>query len=121
MIRELIAVKARGDIQPVVRVPANADTASREIRTLPRPLDHRSLALASMFCRMRLDHPDDPSGSVWIRLDPSGSVRTDGTSNVSRPDPSGAIPIDAEHPTPIGKLVGSNSISGFTSFQLRLV
>jgi hypothetical protein len=37
------------------------------------------------------DHPDDPSVSVWIRL-------TDGPSNVSRPDPSGAVQVDAEHP-----------------------
>jgi hypothetical protein len=50
------------------------------------------------FYRMRLDHPDDhpddPSESVQSRLD----RRT--PSNVSRPDPSGAIQADAEHPTP---------------------
>ena len=32
-----------------------------------------------------------------IRQDPSGSVWTDDPSNVSRPDPSGADQIDAEH------------------------
>jgi hypothetical protein len=32
-----------------------------------------------------------------IRRDRSGSVWTDGPSNVSRPDPSGADQIDAEH------------------------
>jgi hypothetical protein len=35
------------------------------------------------------DHPDDPSVSVW----------TDEASNLSRPDPSGADQIDAEHPS----------------------
>jgi hypothetical protein len=34
-----------------------------------------------------------------ILLDPSGTVRTEGPSNVSRPDPSGADQADAEHPT----------------------
>jgi hypothetical protein len=34
-----------------------------------------------------------------IRLDPSGTVWTDGLSNVSRLDPSGAVQIDAEHPS----------------------
>jgi hypothetical protein len=32
-----------------------------------------------------------------ILLDPSGAVWTDEASNVSRPDPSGADQIDAEH------------------------
>jgi hypothetical protein len=32
-----------------------------------------------------------------IRLDPSGSVWTDEAFNLSRPDPSGADQIDAEH------------------------
>jgi hypothetical protein len=32
-----------------------------------------------------------------IRQDPSGSVQTDEASNASRPDPSGADQIDAEH------------------------
>jgi hypothetical protein len=34
-----------------------------------------------------------------IRRDPTGSVWTDEASNLSRPDPSGAIQTDAEHPT----------------------
>jgi hypothetical protein len=34
-----------------------------------------------------------------IGLDPSGAVWTDGASNLSRLDPSGAIQIDAEHPS----------------------
>jgi hypothetical protein len=32
-----------------------------------------------------------------LRLEPSGAVWTDDASNVSRPDPSGADQIDAEH------------------------
>jgi hypothetical protein len=32
-----------------------------------------------------------------ILLDPSGAIETDEPSNVSRPDPSGADQIDAEH------------------------
>jgi hypothetical protein len=32
-----------------------------------------------------------------ILLDPSGAVWADSASNVSRPDPSGADQIDAEH------------------------
>jgi hypothetical protein len=35
---------------------------------------------------------------MTILLDPSGAVWTDDASNVSRPAPSGAIQIDAEHP-----------------------
>jgi hypothetical protein len=34
-----------------------------------------------------------------IGLDPTGAVWTDEASNGSRPDPSGAILSDAEHPT----------------------
>jgi hypothetical protein len=40
-----------------------------------------------------------------IGLDPSGAVWTDGASNMSRPDPSGAIQIDAEHPSRNRKVV----------------
>jgi hypothetical protein len=47
-----------------------------------------------------------------ILLDPSRAVWTDDPSNVSRPDPSGAIQIDAEHPTRNRKVVGSNPTSG---------
>jgi hypothetical protein len=42
-----------------------------------------------------------------IVLDPSGAVWTDEPSNVSSLDPSGAIQIDAEHPTRNRKVVGS--------------
>jgi hypothetical protein len=33
-----------------------------------------------------------------IGLNLSGAAWTDGVSNVSRPDPSGAVQVDAEHP-----------------------
>jgi len=42
-----------------------------------------------------------------ILLYPSRAVSTDGPSNVSRLDPSGADQIDAEHPTRNRKVVGS--------------
>jgi hypothetical protein len=51
------------------------------------------LALPSDFYRMRFDHPDDQPD------DRSGAVWTDGPSNVSRPDSSGAVQADAEHPS----------------------
>jgi hypothetical protein len=47
-----------------------------------------------------------------IPLYPSGAVWTDRASNVSRPDPSGAVQADAEHPTRNRKVVGSNPTSG---------
>jgi hypothetical protein len=34
-----------------------------------------------------------------ILLDPTGAVQTDEAANVSRPDPTGADQIDAEHPS----------------------
>ena len=43
-----------------------------------------------------------------IRQDPSGSVWTDEASNVSRPDPSGADQIDAEHQATDLAVGGSN-------------
>jgi hypothetical protein len=53
-----------------------------------------SLPWHPMVSRMSLDHPfdhpDDPTG-------PYGSDQIDEVSNVSRPDPSGAVQIDAEH------------------------
>jgi hypothetical protein len=58
---------------------------------------------------MRLDHPDDHPD---IRLDPSGSVWTDGPSNVSSLDPTGADQADAEHPSRNRKVVGPNPTSG---------
>jgi hypothetical protein len=42
-----------------------------------------------------------------ILLYPSGAVWTDDASHVSRLDPSGAVQIDAEHPTRNRKVVGS--------------
>ena len=41
-----------------------------------------------------------------IGLDPSGAVRTDKASNVSRLDPSGAVQIDAERPSRNRKVEG---------------
>jgi hypothetical protein len=41
-----------------------------------------------------------------IGLDPSGAVRTDKASNVSRLDPSGAVQIDAERPSHNRKVEG---------------
>jgi hypothetical protein len=43
-----------------------------------------------------------------ILLDPSGAVWTESASNVSRPDPVGAVRFDAEHPARNRKVVGSN-------------
>jgi hypothetical protein len=54
-----------------------------------------------------------------IGLDPFRAVWTDSASNLSRPDPSGAIQIDAEHPSRNRKVVGSNPTSGSTNQQLR--
>jgi hypothetical protein len=62
-----------------------------------------------------------------ILLYPSGAVWTDGPSNVSRLDPSGADQADAEHPSRNRKVVGSNPTSGSKkppgqhSFPSRLV
>jgi hypothetical protein len=47
-----------------------------------------------------------------ILLDPSGAIWTDGPPDVSRLDPSGAVQIDAEHPTRNRKVAGSNPKSG---------
>jgi hypothetical protein len=44
-----------------------------------------------------------------ILLDPSGAVWTDGASNVSRLDPSGAVQIDAEHPSRNRKVDSSSA------------
>jgi hypothetical protein len=44
-----------------------------------------------------------------ILLDPSAAVWTDGSSNVSRPDPSGAVQVDAEHPARNRKVGGNLS------------
>jgi hypothetical protein len=55
----------------------DAESCARPSRLveLPALLDHP------------FDHPDDPTGPVWI----------DEASNVSRLDPSGADQVDAEH------------------------
>jgi hypothetical protein len=50
----------------------------------------------------------------------SGAVWTDGAPNVSRLDPSRAIPTDAEHPTRNRKVVGSNPTSGSKTAAQRL-
>jgi hypothetical protein len=47
-----------------------------------------------------------------ILLDPTGAIRTNEASNVSRLDPSGADQIDADYPTRNRKVVGSNPTSG---------
>jgi hypothetical protein len=47
-----------------------------------------------------------------IGLDPSGAVSADEAFNVSRPDPSGAVQVDAEHPSRNRKVEGSNPSSG---------
>jgi hypothetical protein len=47
-----------------------------------------------------------------ILLYPSGAVWTDEAPNVSRLDPSGAVQIDAEHPSRNRKVVDSNPTSG---------
>jgi hypothetical protein len=49
-----------------------------------------------------------------IRRVPSRSVWIDEASNVSRLDPSGAIQIDAEHPSRKQKVIGSNLASAAT-------
>jgi hypothetical protein len=46
-----------------------------------------------------------------ILLHPSGAVWTDSASNVSRLDPSGAVQIDAEHPSRNRKVAGSGAMS----------
>ena len=47
-----------------------------------------------------------------ILLYPSGAIWTDGPSNVSRLDPSGAYRVDGDHPSRNRKVVGSNPTSG---------
>jgi len=53
-----------------------------------------------------------------IRRDPSGSVWTDEAPNVSRPDPSGADQIDAEH-QPTDLAVGVRIPRGAPDLQVR--
>jgi hypothetical protein len=47
-----------------------------------------------------------------IGLDPSRAVWTESASNLTSLDPSGAIQIDAEHPSRNRKVVGSTLTSG---------
>jgi hypothetical protein len=47
-----------------------------------------------------------------LLLYPSGAVWTDGPATVSRLDPSGAVQVDAEHPTRNRKVSGSIPTSG---------
>jgi len=75
----------------------------------------RLRALSSGNLSMPDDHPVDLQ---TIRRDPSGAVWSDEASNVSSPDRSGAIRVDAEHPPRNRKVGGSNPTSGSTSPQL---
>ena len=68
------------------------------VQRLPGTTGCREQIAAGLI--IRFDHPDDPTGPSWIRPD-------DETSNVSRPDPSGADQTDAEHPTRKRKVEGS--------------
>jgi hypothetical protein len=63
-------------------------------------------------CRMRLIIP---MIIQTIGLDPSRAVWTESASNLSSLDPSGAIQIDAEHPSRNRKVEGSNPSSGSIS------
>jgi len=56
-----------------------------------------------------------------IGLEPSGAVWTDEASNVSSPDPSGAVQVDANHPTRNRKVEGSNAGSGLRERRGYLV
>src|SRR5215216_6659526 len=73
--------------------------------TQPRGREPRTHDLARRTPGL-LDHPDDPTGSVWSRL-------TDEAFNVSRLYPSGAVQVDVEHPARNRKVEGSNLSSGF--------
>jgi hypothetical protein len=71
----------------------------------PRPVSLPAACLAIRFCvgcaliiRLIIQ---------TILLDPSRAIWTDSASNVSRPDPSQAIQIDAEHPTRNRKVEGA--------------
>ena len=53
-----------------------------------------------------------------IGLYPSGAVWTDEAGSVSRLDPSGAVQVDANHPTRNRKVEGSTPTSGSTDQQV---
>jgi hypothetical protein len=92
-------------------------TARREVGALwvgrtradNQPSAHSLGSWHSTQNRMRIDHPDDhpddPSGSVWSRLDRRGTQREQVVSVLLRP-------IDAEHLARNRKVVGSNPTSG---------
>jgi hypothetical protein len=52
-------------------------------------------------------------------LDPSRSDQIDAAPNMSRPDPSDSVQIDAEHLSRNRKVVGSNPTSGSEKPQVR--
>ena len=56
-----------------------------------------------------------------IVLDPSGAIWTDEASNLSRPDLSGAVQADAEHPTGRwrGGPQGAGGEDGYSGFTVR--
>jgi hypothetical protein len=53
-------------------------------------------------------------------LDPSGAVWTDEAANVSRPDPSGAVQVDAEHPACNRKVVVRSQFGDAASAFLNM-
>jgi hypothetical protein len=61
------------------------------------------LALPSDVLSDALDHP---MIIQTIGLDPSRAIWTEGASNLSSLDPSGAVLVDAEHPTRNRKVIG---------------
>jgi hypothetical protein len=98
--------------------------APSRVRARPAPRDPRLEAevwatrggvarpCPPISARMRLNHPDDHAD------DRSGAVWSDGASNVSRLDPSGAAWVDAEHPSPNRKVLGSNPTPGLHIFSI---
>jgi hypothetical protein len=110
---------------PLPRVGrARSLQAPSRVRARPAPRDPRLEAevwatrggvarpCPPISARMRLNHPDDHAD------DPSGALWSDGASNVSRLDPSGAAWVDAEHPSPNRKVLGSNPTPGLHIFSI---
>src|SRR4029450_13647726 len=84
----------------------SSDRAAPPSRRAVRPgRNVMSLPCHPILYRMRLDHPDDhpddPSGSVWIRLDRRGIQREQARSVWSRPGRRGALARNR-------RVVGSN-------------
>jgi hypothetical protein len=82
---------------------------------------HRSCsAWHPIFCRMRLDHPfdhpDDPSPSVWSRLDRPAIQRKQARSVWSRPDrrrdPSRNRKVEGSNPSSGSKTAAQEVFSG---------